>query len=109
MSSMAAKGPARVFPLPDGSPERLEGGWKNELLRYGEVVLRLEETTLESAAWEHGLLRFLSPRVPEVVAPLAGPERAEDGRVASLWPYVEGGPLDRDDEGRRLALAELLG
>jgi len=108
MLSMAAKGPGRVFPLPDGSRERLEGGWKNELLRLGDVVLRLEKTTLESAAWEHELLRFLSPRVPEVVAPLAGPERAEDGRVASLWPYVDGGPLDRDDEGQRLALADLL-
>jgi Ser/Thr protein kinase RdoA (MazF antagonist) len=101
-------GPGRVFPLPDDTPERLAGGWRNELLRYGDVVVRLERTSLESAAWEHELLRFLGARVPEVVVPLAGPEPAPDGRVASRLPYVEGGPLDRDDEEQRLALAELL-
>ena len=103
-----ATGRRTVLPLPDGTPERLEGGWKNELLRYGEAVLRLERTTLGSARWEHELLRFLAPRVPEAVLPLAGPEPWECGRVASLWPWVPGAPLDRGDEAQRLALVELL-
>lgn len=105
---MAAKGPGRVFPLPDTAPQRLAGGYKNELLRYGDVVLRLEDTTLESTRWEHALLRFLSAQVPEVVVPLAGPEPAQDGRVASLLPYVDGEPLDPDDGEQRLELARLL-
>ena len=66
------------------------------------------ETTLESAHWEHRLLGFLGGRAPEVVMPLAGPEPAEDGRVASLLPYVEGAQLDRDDPAQRLELAALL-
>jgi Ser/Thr protein kinase RdoA (MazF antagonist) len=105
---MAAKGPGRLFRLPDGSPERLAGGYKNELLRYGDVVVRLEETTLDSARWEHELLRFLARSVPEVVVPLAAPERAPDGRVATLLPYIDGLALDRDDEAQRLELAGLL-
>jgi Ser/Thr protein kinase RdoA (MazF antagonist) len=105
---MAAKGPGRLFRLPDGSPERLEGGYKNELLRYGDLVVRLVETTPESARWEHELLRFLARSAPEVVVPLAEPELAPDGRVATLLPYVDGEQLDRDDEGQRLELAGLL-
>jgi Ser/Thr protein kinase RdoA (MazF antagonist) len=105
---MAAKGPGRLFRLPDGSPERLEGGYKSELLRYGDVVVRLVATTLESARWEHELLRFLARSVPEVVVPLAEPEPAPDGRVATVLPYVDGAALDRDDEAQRLELARLL-
>jgi Ser/Thr protein kinase RdoA (MazF antagonist) len=91
-----------VLPLPDGNPEPLAGGWKSELKRYGDVVLRLERTPLESVAWEHGLLRFLAEPVPEAVVPLAGPERWEDGRTASLLPFVEGRALDpaSPDEAR---------
>jgi Ser/Thr protein kinase RdoA (MazF antagonist) len=101
-----AKGRGTVLPLPDGIPERLEGGYKNELLRYGDVVLRLERSTLERVGWEHDLLRWLD--LPEVVAPLAGPELWEDGRIASLFPYIRGTILDRDDPEQRHRLARLL-
>jgi len=103
-----AKGPRTVLPLPDGTPESLEGGYKNELARYGDVVLRVEQTTLASAQWEHEALRFLAGSVPEVVVPLAGPELLEDGRIASLLPFVDGEPLDRESPGQRLDLARLL-
>jgi Ser/Thr protein kinase RdoA (MazF antagonist) len=106
--STVATGRRTVLPLPDGSPERLTGGYKNELLRYGDVVLRLEKTTLESARWEHRLLRTLAPQLPEVVAPIAGPTLWDDGRVASLWPFVAGGDLDRDDPRQRRDLADTL-
>jgi Ser/Thr protein kinase RdoA (MazF antagonist) len=97
-----------VLPLPDGSPEPLAGGWKNELTRYGDVVLRLERTPVESVAWEHRLLRFLAERVPEVVVPVAGPDRWEDGRTASLLPYVAGRRLDVSSLAERRALGSLL-
>jgi Ser/Thr protein kinase RdoA (MazF antagonist) len=100
-----AKGRGTVLPLPDGNPQRLEGGYKNELLRYGDVVLRLTRAPLESVAWEHALLGSLPP---PAVAPLADPVEQEDGRVASVFPYVPGGPLDRDDPAQRGQLARWL-
>jgi len=92
--------------------EPLEGGHKNRLLRCGEVVLRIEERDPESVAWEHELTTFLSHDVPEVVTPLValdGSTFAEtDGVVVSVLPFVEGAPLDRDDESERLEVARLL-
>ncbi len=82
------------------------------LLRYGDVVLRVEHRDPESVAWEHELTAFLSHDVPEVVTPLPaldGSTFAErDGIVVSVLPFVEGGPLDRDDEAQRLEAARLL-
>jgi len=103
-----AKGPRTVLTLPDGTPEPLTGGYKNDVVRHGDVVVRVERTTLASARWEHGLLRRLAADLSEVVAPLAGPERRPDGRIASVFPYVEGRALDRDAPAERSALAELL-
>jgi Ser/Thr protein kinase RdoA (MazF antagonist) len=118
-----AKGPGTVLPDPDGIAERwglaplppaepLEGGHKNTLLRCGNVVLRVEQRDPESIAWEHELTTFLSHDVPGVVAPLAaldGSTFAEmDGIVVSVLPFVEGTPLDRDDEAQRLEVARLL-
>jgi Ser/Thr protein kinase RdoA (MazF antagonist) len=98
-----------VLPLPDGNPEPLKGGWKNELTRHGDVVLRLERTPFESVRWEHRLLRFLAESVPEVVVPLAGPERWEDDRTASLLPFIEGRALDPSSREEQRAAGELLG
>jgi Ser/Thr protein kinase RdoA (MazF antagonist) len=103
-----ATGRRTVLPLPDGSPERLGGGYKSELLRYGDVVLRLQKTTIESAEWEHRLLAELAPQVAEVVAPLTRPELWEDGRIATLWPFVPGGDLDPGDPQQRSELARVL-
>jgi Ser/Thr protein kinase RdoA (MazF antagonist) len=118
-----AKGPGTVLPDPDGIAERwglaplppaepLGGGHKNTLLRCGDVVLRIEQRDPESVAWEHELTAFLSHDVPEVVTPLLaldGSTFAEkDGIVVSVLPFVEGTPLDRDDEAQRLEAARLL-
>jgi Ser/Thr protein kinase RdoA (MazF antagonist) len=118
-----AKGPGTVLPDPDGIAARwglaplppaepLRGGHKNTLLRCGNVVLRVERRDPESVAWEHELTAFLAHDVPEVVTPLAaldGSTFAEtDGIVVSVLPFVEGSPLDRDDEAQRLAVARLL-
>jgi Ser/Thr protein kinase RdoA (MazF antagonist) len=118
-----AKGPGTVLPDPDGIAERwgleplppaepLEGGHKNTLLRCGDVVVRVERRDPESVAWEHELTAFLSHDVPEVVTPLAaldGSTFAEtDGIVVSVLPFVDGVPLDRDDETQRLEVARLL-
>jgi Ser/Thr protein kinase RdoA (MazF antagonist) len=86
--------PARFVPLP--------GGQRHAMFRCGDVVVRFELDPRDQVAWQYELTRFLSERVPEVVAPLAD----EDG--VSVWPFVPGRlarRLDRDDS---LAAAELL-
>jgi Ser/Thr protein kinase RdoA (MazF antagonist) len=111
-----AKGPRTVLTLPDGiaehwdlprvEAEALRGGYHNDVLRVGEVVIRIERRDPASVAWEHELLAWLKPAVPEVVAPLP----ARDGstflalgrHVASALPYVDGTPHGG------LAAAELL-
>jgi len=120
---MAATGPGTVLPDPDGiaerwglaplpPPEPLTGGYKNALLRCGDVVVRLERADPESVAWEHELLAFLSHDVTEVVAPLPARDGstffASDGVVVSVLPFIPGIPLDRNDEDQRLQLAGLL-
>jgi Ser/Thr protein kinase RdoA (MazF antagonist) len=114
--SIVAKGPRTVLTLPDGigehwdlpsvEAEPLRGGYHNDVLRLDDVVIRIEQRELASVAWEHELLAWLKPAVPEVVAPLP----ARDGstflvlgeRVASALPYVDGTPHGG------LAAAELL-
>jgi Ser/Thr protein kinase RdoA (MazF antagonist) len=102
---MAAKGRGTVLPLPDGIAaawdlppgtvaEPLGGGYHNTLLRADDVVVRIEQRPAESVAWEHELLGWLAPALPEVVLPL----RSRDGTTyrvvgdttVSLLPYVEG-------------------
>jgi len=116
VSSMA-KGPGTVALLPDGTrehwdlpadaePTPLGGGYHNVLLRVGDVVVRIEEREPESVAWEHELLAWLAPELPEVVLPL----RARDGgrylrvgeTTVSVLPYVEG------DHTAGLEMADVL-
>ena len=111
-----AKGPRTVLTLPDGiaahwdlpdsRPEALGGGYHNDVFRVGEVVVRIEECEPVSAAWEHELLAWLAPEVPEIALPLPGRDGstflALDRGVASVLPFVEGEPQ------AGLAAAELL-
>ena len=75
-------------------------------------MVRVERATVESVRWEHELVAFLAPRVQEVVAPLASADGstfvAFGGRIASVWPYVEGSPARRRHEPHAVAAAELL-
>lgn len=102
---MAAKGRGTVLPLPDGIAaawdlppdavaESLGGGYHNRLLRVDDVVVRIEQRAAESVEWEHGLLAWLAPEVPEVVQPFRSSDgstyRVVGDTTVSLLPYVEG-------------------
>jgi len=119
-----AKGPLTVSTVPDGiaghwglgrlpEPEALTGGYHAVLLRLGDVVLRSEERAPESVAWEHELLAWLAPEVPEVVLPLTAEDGTtflvRDGRVHTLLPYVEGDPGVVDDAAAVLARVHARG
>lgn len=104
---------AERFGLPPlGELVPLTGGYKNVLLRSGDVVVRVEETVPEAVAWEHELLSFLASGAPEVVLPLRAPDGTSYAvlgtRVVSFLPYVEGTAADRDDGAVRAAVARLL-
>jgi len=76
----------------------LPGGYHNEIIRCGDVVIRLEQREPASVAWEHELLAWLRPEVPEVVAPLPAKDGSTflvlDGCIASVLPYVDGTPAE---------------
>ena len=103
--SIVANPGTSVEPLPADLAERyglppfdriepLGGGHHNMLLRAGDVVIRIEDRSPESVAWEHELVGFLAAAIPEVLAPLAALDGStylvHDGRVLSLLPLVEG-------------------
>jgi Ser/Thr protein kinase RdoA (MazF antagonist) len=100
-------------PLPEGIAERygldlpafgerLPGGVGAEVIRAGEFVVRVEHADLESVRWEHELLRFLAEEVESVVTPLSTQDGSTfdvaDGRVVSVFPFVDGKEL-RDQRG----------
>jgi Ser/Thr protein kinase RdoA (MazF antagonist) len=74
----------------------LAGGYHNVLLRAGDIVVRIEERDPESVRWEHELLAWLAPEVPEVTAPIAARDGSTfletDGKVVSVLPFVDGEP-----------------
>ncbi|HEY8776809.1 MAG TPA: hypothetical protein VIM33_10090 [Gaiellaceae bacterium] len=82
------------------------------VVRSGAYVIRDAQMSVESVQWEHDLLGFLAPRVPEVVAPL----RALDGNtflaiadhVVSVMPYVASEPAERTDPQVRREVPRLL-
>jgi len=96
---------------------RLDGGHENELYRLESgdrtFVLRVEVAAAhpDSLRWEHSLAQFLAGSIPEVVGPLRAPDGStffvHEGRAATLLPYVDATPADRDRDWR--AAAELLG
>jgi Ser/Thr protein kinase RdoA (MazF antagonist) len=95
-------------------PERLTGGYGNDVYRLGDVVARVapETATEETLAYEHGLVTALAASVPEVKAPL----RALDGntfwrrggRLLSVWPWIPGRRGERRSRTLRLTAAAVL-
>ena len=69
------------------------------VLRCGAYVIRDEETSVESIQWEHDFLGFLSPRIPEVVAPLTALDGstflAAGDHVVSVTPHIAAERADR--------------
>jgi Ser/Thr protein kinase RdoA (MazF antagonist) len=90
----------------------ITGGFRNQLWRSGDVVVRLELARPESVDWEHRLVRFFSSRVEEVIAPLetlGGSSFVEvEEQVLSVWPFVDASPARRRHEPHAVAAAELL-
>lgn len=99
-------------PLPEGIAERygvaltphrerLPGGASGSLLRAGDLTVRVERANPESVAWEHDFVRFLADEIDEVLTPLAAVDGStfyvDDGRIVSVFPFVEGHEV-RDQE-----------
>jgi Ser/Thr protein kinase RdoA (MazF antagonist) len=82
------------------------------VLRSGPYVLREVQAPVESVLWEHELLRFLSSRLSEVVAPLAAADGStclvRGDRVVSILPYVDAPLAKRTDERVRAEVPGLL-
>jgi Ser/Thr protein kinase RdoA (MazF antagonist) len=112
-----------VEPLPEGVAElyglelprlgeRLPGGVGAEVIRAGDVVVRVEGADPDSVRWEHTFLRFLAEEIEPVVAPLTGLDGSTfyevDGRIVSVFPFVEGRELRGRQEPFRRELPTLL-
>ena len=74
---------------------------RNLVFRSGDYVVREIHAQPDNVAWEHDLLAYLAPDVPEVIAPL----RAKDGSmclirgdaVVSVQPYIDAPVAKRGD------------
>ena len=95
----------------DAPPEPLTPS-RHLVLRSGAYVIRDAQVSVDSVRWEHDLVSFLAPRVPEVVPPL----RAYDGNtflvvddnVISVMPYVAAERAKRDDPRIQAEIPRLL-
>ena len=78
------------------------------------VVVRISPSwrTAAELDWVHDLLAFAATQLEEAVAPLAGAAGETwflwRGRPVSIFPFVEGAALDREDPHQRGAAARLL-
>jgi Ser/Thr protein kinase RdoA (MazF antagonist) len=110
-------------PLPEGIAERygitlpafgerLPGGASGSLLRGGDFAVRVERVSPESVAWEHDLVRFLADEIDEVLAPLPALDGStffvDDGRLVSVFPFVEGDEVRDQEAAFRQELPVLL-
>lgn len=78
------------------------------------LVVRLSPSwrSVAGLAWTHRAARVLAAGNAEVICPLPGLDGttifAWRDRPVSVWPYVQGQTLDRDDVNQRTAAAGLL-
>jgi Ser/Thr protein kinase RdoA (MazF antagonist) len=95
----------------------LAGGEEALVLRAesarGALVIHLSPPwrTRAELEWVHALARHAQQHIPQVVAPIecmAASIFEVEGRLAALFPYVEGQILDRDDPEQRADAARML-
>jgi hypothetical protein len=88
----------------------MSGGW-NQAREPSSFGLSNPQMTPESVAWEHRLLRELGQRTSLVTPPLAGHGNQSmvlhEGRVVSLFPYIDGAPPSDPAEWRSEAARTL--
>ncbi|MET9341750.1 phosphotransferase [Nonomuraea sp. NPDC003804] len=103
-----------VWGIPAGDGERLHGGEESAAYLLGGHVVRVGPASRATAdaEWCHAVARHAADRMPEAVAPLPTPTGDTvirvDGRLVSLWPYVEGSWPDSDEPEQRAQGARLL-
>jgi Ser/Thr protein kinase RdoA (MazF antagonist) len=85
---------------------------RNLVFRSGEYVVREANATPDNVAWEHELLTFIAPDVPEVVPPLAAQDGStflvRNGAVVSVEPFVEAELAERSDPAVIAAVPRVL-
>ena len=96
----------------------LGGGIESTVLRAtglaGDIVIRVSPRwrSLDELVWAYELVSYAATRIPEAVAPLRATDGAlafeHGGHVVSVFPYVDGHRLDRENERERDAAATLL-
>ena len=112
-----------VEPLPEGiaeryglalpaQGERLRGGASGTLFRAGDFAVRREHADSESVRWEHEFVAFLAEEIDEVLAPLRAVDGStfylDEGRIVSVFPFVEGDELRSREGAFRHELPTLL-
>ena len=92
--------------------EQVLGGTSGAVFRTGEFIVRLEHTELESVQWEHAFLRFLAEEIDQVVDPLVALDGStfyvDDGRIVSVFPFLDGEELRSQEPLFRHELPVLL-
>jgi len=98
--------------------EQLSGGEESDVYRVfnsnGVFVLRIGPAwrSVAELVWSYSRAYEASQQIPEVTSPLLSrngmPVVEAENRPLSLFPFVEGMPLDRDDDSQRDQAAVLL-
>jgi Ser/Thr protein kinase RdoA (MazF antagonist) len=98
-----------------GAPHvRLHGGEESVAYRVGNHVVRIGPPwrTEEDTEWCHGVAAAAAVNIPEAVAPRTTSDRRTivrvDGRLVSVWPFVDGEWADEEDPRLPAQVAGLL-
>lgn len=98
----------------DATAHQLTGGYEAEVWRVDDIVVRVSPTWRTDAEllWVHELTQHCATALPQVIAPL----HALNGETLFRWndhpitlyPFVDGEILDRDDDHQIQQAARLL-
>jgi Ser/Thr protein kinase RdoA (MazF antagonist) len=98
--------------------DKLCGGEESDVFRVeaneGTLALRISPAwrSFDELLWAYRRARETQARIPQVTAPLlskaSAPLIVVGGRPVSIFPFVDGERLDRDDDGLREQAARLL-